>query len=437
MHRILIIEDDHALAAALAVVVRRLGAEPTVAASGRGGLEKAARQNFDAVLLDIGLPDLSGLKVLEELKARGDASPVLIITAHGTLEHALEARRLGAREYFLKPLQLNDLQGCLRALLKPEAEASAATAATPAAAAGSGSVMLGSAPTMQRAFAVLAQACATREPVLITGPGGAGKTLAAEVIARHSTEAEGRRVFRWDEWPAQEARAAFQNALHGPGTLLIEEAARLPLPLQADLCTALATGQPRILATTTADLGAKIAAGEFREDLYYQLGVLRMALPPLTERTEDIPALASYLLAQAAPGRDLALDAPTLALLKGHDWPGNVRELAAALRHAAAVCPGTLVLPHHLPAAVASTRAAGGAVLEEAVQRALIAWLDQKLTVGSEDAPDYDTLLADVERWMLAELLRRHEGRPTHLATALRMNRATLRKKLRELLGRE
>lgn len=435
MPRILIIEDDHALAAALAVVARRLGAEPTVAASGKGGLEKAARQSFDAVLLDIGLPDMSGLKVLEELQTRGAAAPVLVITAHGTLEHALEARRLGAREYFLKPLQLTDLQGCLRALLKPEEGATVATAAAPAA--GAGSVMLGSAPTMQRAFAVLAQACATREPVLITGPGGAGKTLAAEVIARHSADAGGLGVFRWDEWPAEEARTAFQKALAGGGTLLIEEAARLPLPLQADLCAALATGQPRVLATTTADLEARIATGEFREDLFYQLGVLRLALPPLTDRTEDIPALAAYLLAQAAPGRDLALDAAALGLLKGHDWPGNVRELAAAMRHAAAVCPGALVLPHHLPATVASARAAGGAVLEEALQRALVAWLDQKLTAGGGDAPDYDTLLADLERWMLAELLRRHEGRPTHLATALRMNRATLRKKLRELLGRE
>lgn len=435
MPRILIIEDDHALAAALAVVARRLGAEPTVAASGKGGLEKAARQSFDAVLLDIGLPDMSGLKVLEELQSRGAAAPVLVITAHGTLEHALEARRLGAREYFLKPLQLTDLQGCLRALLKPEEGASVTAAAAPSA--GTGSVMLGSAPTMQRAFAVLAQACATREPVLITGPGGAGKTLAAGVIARHSADAGGLSLFRWDEWPADEARAAFQNAMKSAGTLLIEEVARLPLPIQAELSAALVSGQPRVLATTTSDLEAKIAAGEFREDLYYQLGVLRLALPPLTDRTEDIPALAAYLLAQAAPGRDLALDAAALALLKGHDWPGNVRELAAALRHAAAVCPGALVLPHHLPANVASARAAGGAVLEEALQRALVAWLDQKLTAGGEEVPDYDTLLADVERWMLAELLRRHEGRPTHLATALRMNRATLRKKLRELLGRE
>ena len=98
MPRVLIIEDDHALAAALAVAARRLGAEPAVSASGQGGLEKAGRAAFDAVLLDIGLPDMSGLRVLETLKARGCSAPVLVITAHGTLDHALEARRLGAHE---------------------------------------------------------------------------------------------------------------------------------------------------------------------------------------------------------------------------------------------------------------------------------------------------------------------------------------------------
>ncbi|HRJ07046.1 MAG TPA: response regulator [Prosthecobacter sp.] len=428
MPRVLIIEDDHALAAALAVAARRLGAEPAVSASGQGGLEKAGRAAFDAVLLDIGLPDMSGLRVLETLKARGCSAPVLVITAHGTLDHALEARRLGAHEYFLKPLNLADLQSCLRALLKPDKPQQPAPAAPRP-------LMIGSAPAMQRAFAVVAQACATREPVLITGAPGTGKTLAAEVIARHSADSSPLKIFRCDEWPDGKARAAFHEALAGEGPLLIEEAASLPLPLQGDLSAALQENTRRILATTSADLPVKIAAGLFREDLHYQLGVLRLRLPPLSARTEDVPALASYLLASASPGRDMLVDPAAMSLLKGHDWPGNVRELAGAMRHASAVCAGTVILPHHLPESVASARAAGGAVLEENLRQALTAWLDQRLTAGGESTPDYDTLLADIEHWMLSELLERHEGRPTHLAAALRMNRATLRKKLRELPG--
>ena len=106
MSRVLIIEDEYALAAALSTVVRRLGAEPVVAASGQGGIERAQKQRFDLVLLDIGLPDMSGLKVLSVLREQPEPPPVLIITAHGTLENALEARRLGAHDYFLKPLNL-------------------------------------------------------------------------------------------------------------------------------------------------------------------------------------------------------------------------------------------------------------------------------------------------------------------------------------------
>lgn len=423
MPRVLIIEDDHALAAALAVVVRRLGAEPVAAASGQGGLEKVRRGGFDAVLLDIGLPDLSGLKVLEVLRAAPSSPPVVVLTAHGTLEHALEARRLGAHEYFLKPVSLPDLQGCLRALL-------AAPAKSVAPAAGA-ELMIGATPEMQRAFAVLAQACATREPVLITGPAGSGKTLAAEIIARHGPEAGQARFFRWDEWPEAEARDELRGRLQEGGSLLIEEVARLPLPLQADLAQALRDGGPRLLATTSADLPEAIAVGRFREDLYYHLGVLQMRLPALAARIEDIPALATHLLGRAAPGRELALDPATLAVLKGHDWPGNVRELAAAMRHAAAVCAAPVVLPHHLPPELAAARVPAGVALEAGLERALLAWLDYRLAAA--EAPAYDALLAGVEKHLLSELLRRHEGRPTHLAAALGLNRATLRKRLREL----
>ncbi len=424
MPRVLIIEDDHALAAALAVVVRRLGAEPVAAASGQSGLEKARRGGYDAVLLDIGLPDLSGLKVLEVLRATPSPPPVVVLTAHGTLEHALEARRLGAQEYFLKPVSLPDLQGCLRALL-------AAPDATAAPAVGAG-LMIGATPEMQRAFAVLAQACATREPVLITGPAGSGKTLAAEIIARHGPEAGEARFFRWDEWAEAEARVELRRRLQEGGSLLIEEVARLPLPLQADVAQALRDeGGPRLLATTSADLPEAIAAGRFREDLYYQLGVLQLRLPALAARIEDIPALATHLLGRAAVGRELALDPATLAVLKGHDWPGNVRELAAAMRHAAAVCAAPVVLPHHLPPELAAARVPAGVALEAALERALLAWLDYRL--ATDQATEYGSLLAGIEKHLLAELLRRHEGRPTHLAAALGLNRATLRKRLREL----
>lgn len=445
---VLIIEDEYALAAALATVVRRLGAEPVVAASGQGGLEKAARQNFDVVILDIGLPDMSGLKVLSALRARENPPPVLIITAHGTLENALEARRLGAHEYFLKPLNLADIQPCLRTLIQTPAPEKAPPLPLPVSIPTDHAIMVGAAPGMQHCFAVIAQACATLVPVLLHGPRGSGKTLAAQVIHRNSQRASCPLVtFRCDEWAPFEVEKALVDAIrHAQGTtLLVEDINSLPLPLQAILARELAAPTPmgsckgRLLATSSQSLPELKQADRFREDLYYQISVLQIALPPLTERTEDIATLAAYLLSRAAPNRELTLAPETMACLKAYSWPGNVRELATATQHAAAVCSTPAVLPRHLPPVIAacSTSSDSESHLEAALNRSLVAWLDQKVT-GPEDAlPDYDTLLAQVEKYMVAELLRRFDDKPTRLAAALRMNRATLRRKLRDLLGRD
>ncbi|MES2598515.1 MAG: response regulator [Verrucomicrobiota bacterium] len=445
--RVLIIEDEYALAAALSTVVRRLNVEPMVAASGQSGIEKAQRQRFDLVLLDIGLPDMSGLRVLEQLRALPTPPPVLIITAHGTLENALEARRLGAHDYFLKPLNLSEVQAALRDLLQPPATdklpSPAISPAAPAATTHEQAVMIGAAPGMQRAFAVIAQACASEAPVLLSGPRGTGKTLAAQVIHRNSIRSSGLlAIFRADEWAEAEREQALTRAIESArvGTLLIEEIGTLSLPLQAILARMLSGSPPlpRLLATASASLTDLISSGGFREDLFYQLAVLQVQLPPLCERMEDVAVLASYLAGRAAPGRELTLAPETLACIKAHAWPGNVRELAAAMQHAAAVCTGSVALPRHLPESVAAaSQTDPSGHLDVSLTRVLNAWLDQRLTGPENTWPDYDTLLAHVEKQMLATLLVRFEDKPTRLATALNMNRATLRRKLRELLGRE
>lgn len=442
--RVLIIEDEYALAAALSTVVRRLNSEPVVAASGQSGVDKAQRQRFDLVLLDIGLPDISGLRVLEQLRALATPPPVLIITAHGTLENALEARRLGAHDYFLKPLNLGEIQAALRDLLQPSVtDKLPSPAATAAASTMEQAVMIGAAPGMQRAFAVIAQACASEAPVLLSGLRGTGKTLAAQVIHRNSSRSSGPLVvFRADEWAEGEREQALLRAIESarPGTLLVEEIGTLSLPLQAIVARTLAGASPlpRLLATSSGSLAELIAAGSFREDLFYQLAVLQVQLPPLCERMEDVAVLASYLAGRAAPGRELTLAPETLACIKAHAWPGNVRELAAAMQHAAAVCTGSVALPRHLPESVAAaSQTEPSGHLDVSLTRVLNAWLDQRLTGPETTWPDYDTLLAHVEKQMLAALLGRFEDKPTRLATALNMNRATLRRKLRELLGRE
>lgn len=416
---ILIIEDEYALAAALATVVRRQDAVAVVAASGQGGLDKLGEQSFALVLLDVGLPDMSGLRVLEKIQALKNPPPVMVITAHGTLDTALEARRLGAREYFLKPLNLADIQRVLREVLHAPKAAQKPGAAS----------MIGSSEPMQRAFAEIARASGCELPVLLLGPPGSGKSLAASVIHRHSARAgEVLREFRADEWPAERAEAALNDALaqSDAGVLFLDEIGSWSKPLQGALMgriTAKNAGA-RLLAASSEDLAAKVAAGLFREDLFYALSVLRVTLPPLRERTGDLPALAATMAGNHA------ISAEALALLKAHTWPGNVRELQAALAHAVAVCGGATILPHHLPAAISGAVSTNH--LEESMRRSLAAWLDQRTTGEDDQMPSYDELLETVETAMLETLLRRFDEKPTRLAAALKMNRATLRRKLKE-----
>ncbi|HRH95783.1 MAG TPA: response regulator [Prosthecobacter sp.] len=411
---ILIIEDEYALAAALSTVVRRLEATPVVAASGQGGIDKLGSQNFALIILDVGLPDMSGLKVLKKIQALPEPPPVLVVTAHGTLDTALEARRLGAREYFLKPLNLADMQRTIRGVFTP-AKAGSRQETT----------MIGASEPMQRAFAVIAQASGCDAPVLLQGPPGSGKSLGAQVIHRHSARAnEPLIVFRADEWAEDRVVAALDEAVAkaGGGVLFLDGIGTWSKPLQAALMHRLNAGgvKARLFSAATGDL----QAAEFREDLFYSLAVLQVLLPPLSEHISDIPALAAAFLG------DRVLSAEALAALKAHSWPGNVRELKAAMTHAAAVCNGGTVLPHHLPASVVNESEANH--LEETMKSSLSAWLDQKTTGPDETMPAYDDLLETVETSMLETLLKRFDGKPTRLAAAMKMNRATLRRKLRE-----
>ncbi len=410
---ILIIEDEYALAAALSTVVRRLNATPVVAASGQGGIDKLAAQSFALIILDVGLPDMSGLKVLEKIQSLPQPPPVMIITAHGTLDTALEARRLGAREYFLKPLNLADIQRAIREVFAPvKTEQRAET------------TMIGNCEPMQRAFAVIAQASGNDAPVLLQGPPGSGKSLAAQVIHRHSARSEKPLIiFRADEWSEDRAEAELDQAFAraGDGVLFLDEISAWSKPLQAALMHRLSSG---MLKARLFSASSQEAAPNLREDLFYALAVLQVLLPPLRERTSDIPALAVSFLGEQV------LSAEALSALKAHTWSGNVRELKTAMAHAAAVCSGGTILPHHLPASIVKTEESSH--LEETMKRALAAWLDQKTTGTDEMMPAYDSLLESVEATMLDTLLKRFDGKPTRLATAMKMNRATLRRKLRE-----
>lgn len=438
--KILIVEDQHALAGALGEVCRQLGAEPTLAHSGAAAKQELAATKFSAVILDIGLPDMNGLTLLETL---GD-TPALVITAHGTLDNAVAAKRLGATAYMVKPLDLPQLRETLQQLL-----ATAAPVATPTTDAGS--LLIGAAPAMQRVFVEIAHACSGNVPVLLTGPTGTGKTLVARVIHTNSARRAGpfvslhcsalpeslleSELFGHEKHAftgAQTARAGHLERAAG-GTLLLDEIADIPLATQAKLLRFVEERafvrvggredmhvDARLITATNKDLQAEVAAGRFRQDLYFRLRVLEIELPPLTARVEDLKALCAFFLGSIAPERKAELSADALTLLAAYPWPGNVRELRNALEHALAVSTGRTILPQHLPRHLRPASVAG-----DKFNAVLASWLDTRLRNGAT----YKEIAAELDAAVLKHLMSRFEHSPTALARALQMNRATLLKK--------
>jgi DNA-binding NtrC family response regulator len=442
MKQILVVEDQHALAAALGEVCRQLGAEPVLAATGALAQRELAGKEFAAVILDIGLPDMNGLSLLETL----GSTPTLVITAHGNLDNAVAAKRLGATAYMVKPLDLAELRATLQQLIAPPLQHST----TPSSA----GLLIGAGPAMQRVFVEIAHACGSDAPVLLTGPTGTGKTLVARVI--HVNSARRDRPFvtlHCSALPeqlleselfghekhaftgAQTARAGHVERAAG-GTLLLDEVADISPAIQAKLLrlveekTFVRVGgredirvDLRLIAATNRDLPAEVAAGRFRQDLFYRLNVLAIELPAMSARTDDLAALANFFLGSLAPERKAELSADALALLTAYPWPGNVRELRNALEHALAVSTGRRILPQHLPRSI---RPAAATV--DGFDTALAGWLDARLRSGAT----YKEIAGELDTAVLRHLLAHFDQSPTALARALKMNRATLLKKRRQ-----
>jgi DNA-binding NtrC family response regulator len=415
MNRVLILEDEYALAAALATLCRRLQLQPTVAATGHSGLQKIADQAFDVVLLDIGLPDLSGLAVMRQILARHPHTAVFIITAHGTLENALESKRLGARDYFLKPLNLDLLRAALITCTQ-QAPIQPPIASLPRI---DDTHMVGSAPEMQRFFAALSQATLDRHPVWISGPPGSGKTHAAQLLHRLGPTSH-LALTPWDPK---------QTPLQDSGTLLLD-LRDPPVPELTELLASAATIQARVIVTSCQCPPFPLVTWHL------------LTLPALTDHKADLRALADHFLLQTDAPQPIRLSDAAFARLRAHDWPGNAGELRQAIGHGVKACaPDTLILPAHLPRYLPSTSAwSSGTPLPSPLTRAIHDWLDQSLPAssdpdGTQPYPTYQSLIDALERSLLANLLERFDGKPTHLAQALQMNRTTLRHRSRELCG--
>jgi len=427
--RVLIIEDNRPLALSIAALAERHGWRGETVPTLSRAEKEWARESFDLVLLDLGLPDGNGLDFLKRTSERRDV-PIAVMTAHGDVENAIAARQLGASQFFDKPLDFDGLVAFLSESRKRfETRGSSeedSSSLIP------GTALIGGAAEMRPVVQLIAQACATTVPLVVRGEMGTGRTHVARLIQRNS-KPSGETCLQ--ALPGISPDRCLEAVAAASGSsLVIENLPALSLESQQVLLGALETPggkEVRVIATVDDEgLHAKVLAQSLLPDLYYRLQVLEIELPPLRERLEDLPVLASYFLGELSGPRSRSLLPSLMEKLREHPWPGNLHELRNLIKYLVVAHPEVTCLgPDQLPPYFHENNGSQDQHAQDSLDEELQKWLAQKFSDAGEP-PNYKDLHGDLERRLLKLLLRRHENKPSRLAKAMNINRATLRKKL-------
>ena len=463
--RILVADDEDSLRWVLEKGLRQAGYEVVAVKDGAAALTAFEAEPFDLVFLDVRMPGVDGLTALGRLREIHADAYVVVMTAHGTMDTAIQAMQRGAYDYLAKPFDLDEvLLLTERALTARRLTQEVTRLKTGLQDVWEFGAIIGRHSRMQEVYKSIGRVAASDVTVLLRGESGTGKELVASAIHHYSRRA-GRpfvavscaaipatllesEMFGHERGAftdAKERRLGKLELAHG-GTLYLDEIGDMPVELQTKLLRALQErtierlgGQEsirvdvRVLAATNRDLEALMKEGRFREDLYYRLNVVSLTLPPLRERIEDVPFLVDHFLAKY--GTELgerAVATEALERLMGYGWPGNVRELENVIQHAMVMAGSGVILPEHLPIAPGSgPPPAAAGTLEQLVEQKLaecVRGLGRR-----ESANLYDLLIGLVERPLLRAVLRETGGNQLRAAALLGINRNTLRKKLRQL----
>ena len=460
---ILLIEDDTSLAANLCDVLKDDGFKITVCHRGDEGLTRASKDDFDVVLTDLRLPGLGGLELVQHLHQPQPRLPVLLMTAHGTIETAIEATKLGAYDYLQKPFEMRELLQVLqravdasRLMREPVALADTLVESRTA--------LVGASRVMQDVCKEIGRVAAKPVTVLIRGETGTGKELIARAIYQHSPRAKAPFIaincaaipenLLESELFGHE-RGAFTGADQrrigrfeqaNNGTLFLDEIGDLPPNTQVKLLrvlqqqtfqrvggSELITVDVRVMAATHRNLEAMLREGKFREDLFHRLNVVCLQLPPLRERREDIPVLVQHFLRKYAG--DFGIECPAIssdavAVLQADSWPGNVRELENITRRLLLGARGLSINAH----AVRQTLAARNA--ESAPMGHTFTAFAGDLLARAQKGRLLDAharMLAEAEREILTQAITLAEGNQAKASRWLGLSRFTLREKLKQL----
>jgi len=424
--RILLVDDEPASLAAISALLRH-DHEVEACPSGSEALARLEQSAYDLLMTDLSMPHPDGFHLLQQSSTLAPGMPVVVVTALDTARAAVQAIRLGARDFLVKPASADDIRALVGRL-------SAEHNGRDGAAGRYG--LAGRSAALRRVIQLVPLLARCREPVLIHGESGTGKETLARAIHANGTRRD--RMFvpcaiaalpaeRLDAelfGPAAAGRGAtdrpclFEQA--AGGTLFLKGIEALPLPLQARLLRVLESGEwsaagangprahdVRLVAASVADLGELVTRGRFRADLYFRLRQLEVTMPALRDRPDDLPELAEHFLAELAPAPATPpITRTAMALLRAHSWPGNCRELRSALRSAQLLSAGSPIQPGHLPHALAGA----------AVGRA-----------------EPVTTLAEAEREHIRRALEQVRGNRSRAARLLGIDRGTLSRKLRAM----
>jgi DNA-binding NtrC family response regulator len=460
--KLLLIEDDPSTASALQNVLAADNYLVAVAARGDAGLKEAQDHPYDLVITDLKLPGLNGLELVARLHAVKPKLPILVMTAHGTTETAIEAIKLGACEYMLKPFEADELLDLVASavtssrLMSEAVELGEARSAKRA--------IIGNSRIMQTLYKEIGRVAATPVTVLIRGATGTGKELVARALYQHShrsakpfiavncaaipetlLESELFGHERGSFTGAQTRRIGRFEQSHG-GTIFLDEIGDLSPNTQAKLLRVLQEGciqrlgsdeiigvDVRVLAATHRDLEGAIREKEFREDLYYRLSVVTIKLPGLSERTEDIPELVKFFIERYAKDLDAgtpAIQSDATAWLQTQTWPGNVRELENVVRQSLLMARPFAIGLEHVQQALGKSRKP--LELSGQTHAAYISDLLTRAERG-EELNAYATMIAEMEPTLFAQAIERAKGNQAKAARWLGVTRLKMREKLTEL----
>jgi DNA-binding NtrC family response regulator len=456
--RVLFVDDERPLQEFMKSELPRLGHDVTVCPDGRAALKALEKASFDAAILDLRMPGMTGIEVLEHLKKVSPDTEAIVMTGHATMETAVQAVRLGASDYITKPCKLAEIEAVLHKVTeKRDLKNKNVALQTRVQAAEGPSVLVGMSPAMGPVHRMITTVAPHDAAVLILGETGTGKELAARALWQQSKRVDKPFVpincgALSENLVESELFGHVKNAFTGAdkdhkglfevadgGTVFLDELGELNKNIQVKLLRFLESGEirrvgsnepyrldVRVLCATNRDLRTMIQEDEFREDLYFRINTFEIRLPPLRERRQDIPDLARHLLARAArrPLEQVAglLTPEAIDILLEHTWPGNVRELANVMEHAYILAGGGAITPEHLPHHIHGSSRPATLPMPAAATAGIVA-----------PSPSAARTLREIEMEHVLRVLEKHGGSKTAAAAELGISLKTMYNKLNQL----